>query len=314
MEIPGKKSDKIIDFPGHDRFSYPENIVRVTAGHGGESLLIFGPERTALYDCGMAYCHEGLIGNIEKALAERGRDKVDYVLASHSHYDHIGALPYIIMRWPDVMVCGAAKAKSVFESEGAKKTMLRLGNAARDIFTPGSESVLVVPLRVDRVVCEGDKIALGGDVYFQVLETKGHTDCSMTYVLEPHGLMFASESTGVFINPDNMHTAILKSYQDTIEAAKKCAKYAPKQVISPHYGITPAFFAKDYFSMYIASAKGERDFILYWADQGFSEEQIMEKFDAQFWSEDRGKEQPKPAFYENAKYTIKHILTVFRGS
>ncbi len=313
MEILKKKSDQIMEFPGHDRFGYPENIVRVTSGHGGESLLIFGPQKTVLYDCGMAYCHEGLIANIEAALLARGRETVDYVLVSHSHYDHIGALPYIIKRWTEVTVCGAAKAKSVFESDGAKKTMLRLGNAARDLFAPGTESVLVEPLRIDRILCEGDKIDLGDDEYFYVLETKGHTDCSLTYVLEPQGLMFASESTGVFINPDNMHTAILKSYEDTIEAAKKCEKYEPKQVISPHYGITPDFFAQDYFSMYIASAEDERDFILYWADQGLSKEQIMEKFEAQFWSEDRGKEQPKSAFFENAKYTIKHILTVFRG-
>ena len=283
MEILKKKSDQIMEFPGHDRFNYPENIVRVTSGHGGESLLIFGPQKTVLYDCGMAYCHEGLITNIEEALLARGRETVDYVLVSHSHYDHIGALPYIIKRWMEVTVCGAAKAKSVFESDGAKKTMLRLGNAARDVFAPGTESVLVEPLRIDRILCEGDKIDLGDDEYFYVLETKGHTDCS------------------------------LKSYEDTIEAAKKCEKYEPKQVISPHYGITPDFFAKDYFSMYIASAESERDFILYWADQGFSKEQIMDKFEAQFWSEDRGKEQPKSAFFENAKYTIKHILTVFRG-
>ncbi len=312
MELLKKKSDLIADFPGCDRFSYPANIVRVTAGHGGESLLIFGPEKTALYDCGMAYCHEGLIANIEAALAKQGRSQVDYVLASHSHYDHIGALPYIILRWPGVTVCGAAKAKSVFESEGAKKTMLRLGNAARDLFAPEHEPVQVSPLRIDRVVSEGDHIDLGGDTYFHVLETKGHTDCSMTYVLEPQSLMFASESTGVFINPDNMHTAILKSYQDTIEAAKKCAKYGPKQVISPHYGITPAFFAKDYFSMYMESAESERDFVLYWFDKGLSKEEIMEKFDAQFWSEERGREQPKSAFLENAKYTISHMIKVFR--
>ncbi|MEG0157720.1 MAG: hypothetical protein RR661_08725, partial [Anaerovoracaceae bacterium] len=47
------------DFEGYNRLDFPEGIVRVTAGFGGESLLILGEEKTALYDCGMAYCGAG---------------------------------------------------------------------------------------------------------------------------------------------------------------------------------------------------------------------------------------------------------------
>ncbi|MGI6722742.1 MAG: hypothetical protein ACOX4I_09490 [Anaerovoracaceae bacterium] len=46
------------NFEGHDRFAFPDFITSVSAGYGGESLLIEGSEKTALYDCGMAYCAE----------------------------------------------------------------------------------------------------------------------------------------------------------------------------------------------------------------------------------------------------------------
>lgn len=309
----GHSSDIYRDFPGHDRFAYPENLKRVTAGFGGESILIFGPEKTALYDTGMAYCHEGLLENIEKALAERGRAELDYVLASHTHYDHIGALPYILQRWPEVTVCGAEKAKRVFESEGARRTMKRLGEAARDNFVKCDEAVLVEPLRIDRVVREGDRIDLGKGTYFYVLETKGHTDCSLSYVLEPDSILFASESTGVLRNPEEMHTAILKSYRDTMDSAAKCRAYGAKHIISPHFGMIPDEMVDAYFNLYVKSAEAERDFILNWADQGLDKDQIMEKFEEKFWSEERGRAQPKAAFYENAKYSISHILESFRG-
>ena len=41
---------------GFDRFSFPADVQRVTAGYGGEALLVYGSEKTALIDCGMAYC------------------------------------------------------------------------------------------------------------------------------------------------------------------------------------------------------------------------------------------------------------------
>ena len=202
-------SEAFQNFDSYDRFAYPDDIVRVTAGFGGEALLVFGSEKTALYDCGMAYCHDQLLKNISAALQARGRERLDYVLLSHTHYDHIGALPYITKRWPEVVVCAAAKAKSVFKSEGAKGTMKRLGEAARDEFSASKAPVSVDGLRVDRVVKDGDQISIGFE-YFAVLETPGHTACSMTYVLEPAGIMFTSESTGVLKNPQCVETSALK--------------------------------------------------------------------------------------------------------
>lgn len=309
------RDDSFLDFKGHDRYrDYPDNVVRVTAGRGGETFLIFGQEKTVLYDCGMAYCHESLIENIRRALKARGRESLDLVIMSHTHYDHIGALPYVLLAWPDVQVCGAAKAQSVFGSQGAKQTMERLGKAARDVYMPSGEPVLTDPLRVDRVLSDGDRIEIGEGQCIFVLETKGHTDCSLTYVLEPERLMFASESTGVLRNSEYMETAFLKSYQDTLDSAEKCRACGPKQIISPHYGIVPADFSDQYFDLYIKCAEAEKDFILKLYDQGLDYEQISKKFEDRFWSEERGEGQPKAAFLENAKYSIKHILGVYRNA
>ena len=258
----------------------------------------------------MAYCHDQLLKNISAALQARGRERLDYVLLSHTHYDHIGALPYITKRWPEVVVCAAAKAKSVFKSEGAKGTMKRLGEAARDEFSASKTPVSVDGLRVDRVVKDGDQISIGFE-YFAVLETPGHTACSMTYVLEPAGIMFTSESTGVLKNPLCVETSALKSYQDTIVSAEKCKTYHAKQIICPHFGIFPEGFVDAYFDMYVKFAKEEKDFILSLAYEGYTYEEILKEYEKKYWTAQRGKSQPKPAFLENAKHIIGHIVDTF---
>ena len=49
-----------------DRFAFPGCIHRVTAGNGGEALLIVGSEKTAIIDCGMAYCGSEMIKKLKK--------------------------------------------------------------------------------------------------------------------------------------------------------------------------------------------------------------------------------------------------------
>lgn len=298
-------------FPNFDRFAYPDFITRVTAGSGGESLLIFGSEKTVLYDTGMAYCYKELIENIEKALKKHDRKSVDIILLSHTHYDHIGALPYVIKRWPNVIVGASEKAVKVFASSGAQKTMERLGEVARDTFSESKEPVLVSGLRVDIVLNDGDEISIG-DQYFKAMSAKGHTNCSMAYILEPDSIMFASESTGMLRSPKYMNTAFLTSYEDTLKSCEKCSQYNPKQIIAPHFGIVPEYFTQDFFKLYKSSAEEEKDFILSCYDKGMNFEQIYAEFEKKYWSEKRRKAQPKPAFYENAVISINLILKTYR--
>lgn len=298
------------DFPNHDRFKLPGGLTRVTAGRGGEAILIFGSEKTFLFDCGMAYCGDKTVRNIEFALALNDKTTLDGIIMSHTHYDHVGALPYIKKRWPDVVVYGSAKAKKVFASDNAHKLMKELGTTARDLYSECKNEILTEGLEVDTVIGEGDKISIGSE-YFKVIETKGHTDCSLTYVLEPRKIMFTSESTGVLENPQFIHTSILKSYKDGIDSALRCKAYGAKQIICPHFGILPEYFVEEYFDLYIKSAELKKDFFLDLHEKGLTADEILEEYIKHHWSLERANEQPKEAFTINAGHMINVILKEF---
>lgn len=294
-------------FKEYDRFKLPEDMVRVTAGKGGEAILIFGSERTFLHDCGMAYCGDRLVKNIEFALAMRDRKKLDGVLVSHTHYDHIGALPYVKERWKDAVIYGAEKAKKVFQSEGARSLMKDLGTAARDLYRGGNEEIKIEGVAIDEVVQDGSKIFIG-DEYFYVLETKGHTDCSLTYVLEDRGIMLASESTGVMERKDFVHAPILKSFDESIKSALKCKAYTPKILICPHFGVIPKHFTLEYFDLFIKSANMDRELVLDLKHKGLGFEEILKEYARVHWSQDREKEQPLEAFMINAGHIVNALL------
>ena len=307
--------------PNQARFHMPDDIYRVTAGIGGESFLIDGGEKTAIYDCGMAYCHEGTIKNIKEKLKDLGKTDLDYVILSHSHYDHIGALPYILSTWPKAQVVGAEKLKRVFSSDGAKATMKRLGEAARDKYLPKYMHDMEIEtdgLRVDIILKDGDMLPLG-KYRVIAISTPGHTDCSMSYLLkdstiENHkGIMFMSESVGVLENENYLHTSILKSFQDTVDSANKCRAYEADILICSHYGVVPKELGNGYFDLYIEFAEKERDFILGLYDKGFSEEEICPEYEKEYWNQARVGAQPIEAFRENAGHTIRCIINSYRN-
>ncbi|MCQ4635984.1 MBL fold metallo-hydrolase [Anaerovorax odorimutans] len=290
---------------GHDRFGFPEGIHRVTAGHGGEAILICGSEKTALLDCGMAYCGDELVENLRQSLSGR---TLDYILLSHSHYDHIGALPYVKRAYPEAVVYGAEKAQSILIRPGARQLMKDLGETARDKYEPGSQREIITDgLAVEKVIKEGDEISLGNEK-FVVLETKGHTDCSLTFVLEPMGMMFASESTGILEKIDYVHTPILKSYEDAMESFEKCKAYGPKTIVLPHFGMIPEDFNETYWNFFEKEVENKRVYLRGLVKEGLSEDEIFRQYAAKYWDPIKEQEQPYEAFMINSKNIVKVLL------
>ena len=110
------------------------DIRRVTAGPGGEVLLIIGSEKAAAYDAGMAYCAAGLVENIQREL--KGRP-LDYVLLSHTHYDHLGGVPYLRQQWPELTVFGAEHGKMCWSVPARLRPFEILQRMRQEIFKCG---------------------------------------------------------------------------------------------------------------------------------------------------------------------------------
>ena len=302
-----KKGKGIFDIfgEGYDRFGFPEGIQRVTAGHGGEAILICGSEKTALMDCGMAYCGPQLTENIKEALNGR---PLDYIFLSHSHYDHIGALPYVKKIWPDAVVLGAEHAAKILPRPGARKLMKELGENAKRLYGQGCDTKIITDgLQVDRIIKEGDCILLG-DRKISLMETKGHTDCSLAFILEPDSIMFASESTGILERLDYVHTPILKGYEHAVESLKKCRNCKVKRIIIPHFGLIPETFNDAYWDLYEKELASKRNYIARLAAEGLSEDEITKQYITKYWNEEKGQEQPYEAFVINSGHLVKVLL------
>lgn len=301
-----KEAEIFHNFEHHDRNAYPEPVYRVTGGMGGEALLILGSEKTALYDAGMACFADLMIENIEEILRKEEKT-LDYIILSHTHYDHIGGLPYVLQRWPKAKVFAAEKAAQVFSSEGARATIKRLGSSAAEFYGISHMEITADGLRVDKALEDGERISLGRE-WIEAYKTPGHTDCTLTYFLLPQRILFTSESTGVLVSPHWMDTSALKDFDQTIRAARYLQTFSFQHLISPHYGVVPPSFHDMYFTAYIEAAQNERTFIESLVKKDLSFEEIMEAHKARYWFEERGTAQPYEAYRLNTENVVKQVI------
>lgn len=283
---------------------YARLIKDVSGGPGGLATLILGSERTVLHDVGMACFHRELEDNLTRELAGR---PLDYIVLSHSHYDHVGALPYILKRWPQAVVLGAAKAREVFARPGALKMIASMGQSAAEAYGRDPSEITAFGLRVDRVLESGDVLALGNEELL-CFATPGHTDCSMSYLLAPAGVLLASESTGVLESSGRMHASVLKSFEESFESALFCRLLAHNDIITPHFGFVADELKDRYFDMYIDIAAKERDFYRRLIAEGKSADEIFDAHKKLYWSKERALHQPFRAYETNTRITIAMMM------
>lgn len=279
--------------------------VEVTGGPGGSVFLLEGSEKTMLYDAGMAYCAPAMLEKLEKALGGR---TLDYMLVSHSHYDHIAAMPYLRQRYPGLRVFGSAHAHDVFLRRGALDMMRQLNAEAAEYY--GAAGAVApyddADLRIDTVVGEGDSIDLG-DFAVRVLETPGHTKCCLTFVAGEE-YIFPSETTCYKSRSGKVYTAFLAGCADSVTAVYHCAEQHIPKIMAPHYGLVTDWTPREYWQACLDSILESRDFIIECGAKGMDEDGILRAYEARFRDDEIRAEQPDHAFDINTRAMIRTVL------
>lgn len=93
---------------------------------------------------------------------------IRFILLTHTHIDHAGALPDLQAAWPDAVTVMPGADRPLFETLPMQGSMFGMPHLDRQ------------PGRIDREVADGDTVQLGETV-LRVLSTPGHTPGQCCY-------------------------------------------------------------------------------------------------------------------------------------
>jgi glyoxylase-like metal-dependent hydrolase (beta-lactamase superfamily II) len=239
---PGKVRDQLW-FLGHE-----ESGIYLLEGKDG-SMMING---------GMSY----IVPEILRQLKEFGIDeeKITKFLILHSHFDHVGIVPFFKRRHPEMEVYASPRAWEILEMPRAIAT---INEFSQDIAKRmGKEAVYskydVVwrdSLR-GKTIREGDQIDLGG-TKVSILEIPGHSSCTIAAYIPQLKTLFPTDGGGIPFG-NTIVTSGNSNYTKYQEGLEKLKELEVEYYCADHYGYVTGEEARKFISKSIEMAKQKR--------------------------------------------------------
>jgi glyoxylase-like metal-dependent hydrolase (beta-lactamase superfamily II) len=239
------------------------------AGRIGERLWYLGREEAGVYllegdassmiiNGGMSY----LAPVVQDQLVSFGIDekKLKKLLILHSHFDHVGLVPFFRRRDPDLQVYASARAWQILQMPKAIETINASSRlvAQRKGVSKSLEG-LDLEWRADgegRVVSEGAQIDLGG-LTVQILETPGHSSCSISAYIPEIRVLFPSDGGGIPYK-DMVLSSGNSNFSQYQQSLDKLKSLKVDMFCADHYGYVTGAEAEGVIVRSIDSAKNYR--------------------------------------------------------
>lgn len=261
----------------------------------------------------------GVMGPVlREQLAQLGiaADYVRQVIVTHAHPDHVMAVPLFREMFPGVTVIASATAAKTLQAEKAVAFFCKMDDALTGALIQSGvvgEQHRRPPLAanqipVDRVVKEGDRIEVDEGVALEVLETPGHSDCSLSFYDAARRVLIISDATGYYVpQHDTWWPNYFTDYGAYVRSIERLAALDTDVLCLSHNGvIRGADDVRDYFRRALQVTRAYHERIVADAKTGKPAEEIAAALGAEVYQ--KTQLMPPDFFVKNCGLLVKMSL------
>jgi len=196
--------------------------------------LLRGNKDTVLVSGGLSYILPDVLTQMREFEIDPG--DITKCLILHSHFDHVGIVPYFKRKYPAIEVLASEPAIQAFQNPKAIEFINgynHLSAGKKDDSLKGFDlewrtDIKPLPVR------EGDIIDLGG-ASLRIFEMPGHSNCSIAAYEPDGGILFASDTVGIPFS-DKLFPAMNTNIEQYLNSLDKLRHLKVNIFCADHYG------------------------------------------------------------------------------
>ena len=141
-----------------------------------------------------------IVPELEEQLAGLGigPGEIDYLVIQHAHFDHVGAIPYLLRRFPPIKVLGTAAARATLAREKIINYMDVANRVTADYIGPRERyekyDLSIGIINIDETVGDDTVIDLGHGLRVEFIEVPGHSPCALAAYIPSLRAIFPTDA------------------------------------------------------------------------------------------------------------------------
>ena len=275
--------------------------------------LLEGDRSAMIVSGGMSY----IVPDMLLQLKDFGIDenRIKKLLILHSHFDHVGIVPFFKRRLPAMEVYASQRGWEVLQMDKAVVTINEFGRSmARRMGKGDVYSAYDLEWRKDvsgKTIREGDRIDLGS-LEVLILEIPGHSSCCIAAHVPGLKALFPTDGGGIHFDKtivSSGHSNYTK-YQQSLERLKHLEV---DYFCADHYGYVVGSEANEFILKSIEMAKENRVQMeeVYRSTQNI--DAAAQKLTASFYEANPHYFLSPEIFLDVYRQMVRHIATVVEG-
>jgi glyoxylase-like metal-dependent hydrolase (beta-lactamase superfamily II) len=170
--------------------------------------------------------------------------RIKYLVLTHTHADHIGAIPHLKKLWPHLKIAASPLAIKLLKSEKMVKEFIGVDSTIAQIMISKGEIAAMPPqleyysFEVDQVIEEGDRIDLGSGIIWTVYDTPGHSACHISLFEEKERTLMIGDASGFYVpEKDVFWPNYFESLETYCKSIRKLAVLSARRGALCHNGV-----------------------------------------------------------------------------
>ena len=234
--------------------------------------------------------------------------KLESIWLTHSHYDHIGSIPYLLKKFKVAEIGAHPIAKNVLENPKALQLIKLLNEESEKRFA----SYVTLPteakfqtFKLSRLFEDGEIFSFEDELSVQIIFTPGHTRDSVAFYILPDKVLYGGDGLGIPTPTGFIQAEFLSNYDDYLSSLYKLQKMDIEILALPHAGVFEGYSdVKNHFEKSIKETYSLRERIFNYLKKHKGDPELVTQKIAE---EDLKKHkimQPKEAFMINLRAMV----------